>query len=127
MFYIPFAVSTTGGIYDLRQLQLRPAAGSSPVGSPPRLAVADIMCSDLFADVAVGEMAGKEAEGVAGEDSDKDANDDVAEIVFADEDAAYGYHCCPEEHPCAVGFEPCWKLLGLILYFGVSSFPSTSV
>ena len=31
---------TTGGIYGLRQLQLRLAVGSSPVGSPRRLAVA---------------------------------------------------------------------------------------
>ena len=40
MFYNLYSSSTTGGVYCFRQLQLRPAARSSPVGSPRRLAVA---------------------------------------------------------------------------------------
>lgn len=64
------------------------------------------MLFSRFCDVTVGEVAGEIAEGVAGKNSDEDTDDDVAEVVFADEDSADGYHCRPEEHPCAVGFEP---------------------
>ena len=52
-------------------------------------------------------MAGEAAEGVAGEGADGDTDDDVAEVVLADEDAADRYHECPAEHPCGVCLEPC--------------------
>lgn len=46
------------------------------------------------------------AEGEAGEGACNDACKDVTKIVLADEDAADGYHRCPEEHPSAICFEP---------------------
>ena len=64
------------------------------------------MLFSRFCDVAVGEVTGEVAEGVSGQETDEDTDDDVAEVVFADEDSADGYHCRPEEHPCTVGFQP---------------------
>ena len=60
----------------------------------------------LVFDVAEGEAAAEAGEAVAGEGADQNADYDVAEVVFADEDAADCYHECPEEYPIAIGLEP---------------------
>ena len=54
----------------------------------------------------MGDVAGEAGEAPAGEGADEDADDDVAEVVFADEDAADRYHERPEEHPQALCVEP---------------------
>ena len=64
------------------------------------------MLFSRFCDVTVGEVAGEVAEGVSGQGTDEDADDDVTEVVLSDEDTADCYHCRPEEHPCTVGFQP---------------------
>ena len=60
----------------------------------------------LFPYVAYDDVAGEAGEEPAGEGADEDADNDVAEVVFADEDAADRYHEGPEEHPPAVCLEP---------------------
>ena len=60
----------------------------------------------LFPYVAYDDVAGKAGEEPTGEGTDEDADNDVAEVVFADEDAADRYHEGPEEHPPAVCLEP---------------------
>ena len=52
------------------------------------------------------ETTGQTGEAVSGNGADEDADDDVAEVVLADEDAADRYHERPEEHPPAVCLEP---------------------
>ena len=52
------------------------------------------------------ETTGQTGEAVTCERADKDADNDVAEVVFADEDAADRYHERPEEHPPSVCLEP---------------------
>ena len=49
---------------------------------------------------------GKAGEGVAGEQADQRADQDVAQVVFADKDAADCHHEGPEEHPPTVCLEP---------------------
>lgn len=49
---------------------------------------------------------GKAGEGVAGEQADQRADQDVAQVVFADKDAADGYEWRPDEHPDAICLEP---------------------
>ena len=60
----------------------------------------------LVFDEACGEAAAEAGEAVAGEGADYGADYDVAEVVFADEDAADCYHECPAVDPVAVGLEP---------------------
>ena len=54
----------------------------------------------------MGDVAGEAGEEPAGEGADEDADNHVAEVMLADEDAADGYHECPEEHPITICLEP---------------------
>ena len=60
----------------------------------------------LFSYVAYGDVAGEAGEEPAGEGADEDADNDVAEVVLADEYTADCYHECPEVHPPAICLEP---------------------
>ena len=66
-----------------------------------------LLLDALLFDVTDGEVAAEAGEGVAGKRADEDADDDVAEVVLAHEYAADRYHEGPEEHPIAIGLEPC--------------------
>ena len=52
------------------------------------------------------ETTGQTGEAVTCEGTDEYAHENITEVVFADKDAADGYHKCPEEHPPAVCLEP---------------------
>ena len=63
--------------------------------------------STLFLfDESFCQVAAESGEEVAGERADKDADNDVSEIVLSYEDAADRYHECPEEHPPSIGHKP---------------------
>ena len=51
---------------------------------------------------------GKAGEGVAGEQADQRADQDVAKVVLADEDSADCYQGSPYEYPDTIGLEPKW-------------------
>ena len=53
---------------------------------------------------------GEGCDGEAGENSDESAGEDVAEVVFTDKNAAYGYHSGPEIHPADVSLSPRGRL-----------------
>ena len=61
--------------------------------------------SGLSADF-LGKEGGEAGEGVAGSQADQSADQDVSQIVLADEYAADSYQWSPNEHPYAVGLQP---------------------
>ena len=52
------------------------------------------------------ETTGQTGEAVSGNGTDEDADQNIAEVMLADKDAADGHHEGPEEHPPAVCLEP---------------------
>ena len=52
------------------------------------------------------ETTGQTGEAVTCERADEDADQNIAEVMLADEDAADGHHEGPKEHPPAVCLEP---------------------
>ena len=52
------------------------------------------------------ETTGQTGEAVPCERADEDAHENIAQVVFADKDAADGYEWRPDEHPDAICLEP---------------------